>query len=228
MLEYALAMSDLPVEQHAHWDAVYQRKPEMFGSSASASAVHAAKRFRDGGVMRIVELGAGHGRDAIYFATEGFRVTALDYSTTGLMALRTTATQAGVDDLIETQEHDVRRPLPFPDRSVDAVYAHLLLCMALSTTEISRLVDEIGRVLIAGGVFVYTVRTTNDAHYGVGIDHGDNIYETQGYAVHFFDRALVDGLATGWILEEAAPDEEGSLPRRIWRVTQTTTGTKSD
>lgn len=56
-------------------------------------------------------------------------------------------------------------------------------------------------------------------HYGVGIDYGDNIFETQSYAVHFFDHALVDALAIGWNLETVEPDEEGSLPRRIWRVT---------
>jgi len=220
-------MSDLPAEQRAHWDAVYERKPGMFGHEASASAVHAAKRFREGGVRRVVELGAGHGRDTIYFAGAGFRVTALDYSTAGLGALKATAAQVRIDGLIETAEHDVRAPLPFPDNSVDAVYAHLLLCMALSTAEITRLVDEVGRVLIAGGVFVYTVRNTSDAHYGVGVDHGDNIYETQGYAVHFFDRALVDTFASGWDLEDVSPDEEGPLPRRIWRVTQTTADPRS-
>ncbi|MEO5922020.1 MAG: class I SAM-dependent methyltransferase [Pseudolysinimonas sp.] len=215
-------MDDVPVEQHAHWDAVYERKPEMFGKSPSASAVHAAKRFRQAGATRVLELGAGHGRDTLFFASEGFRVTALDYSVTGLHALEATAAQAGLDDLIETREHDVRAPLPLPDGSVDAVYAHLLLCMALSTEEIARLVEEVGRVLVPGGAFVYTVRNTSDAHYGVGIDHGDSIFETQGYAVHFFDPALVDALAVGWNLEDVEPDEEGPLPRRIWRVTQTT------
>jgi hypothetical protein len=41
---------------------------------------------------------------------------------------------------------------------VDAVFAHMLLCMALSTQEIHALVSEIRRVLRPGGTFVYTVR----------------------------------------------------------------------
>lgn len=215
-------MDEIPVEQHAHWDAAYERKPQMFGQSPSASAIAAAERFHTAGAVQVLELGAGHGRDALYFAAEGFRVTALDYSAKGLQTLEALARQAGVDDRVATQEHDVREPLPLPDHSVDAVYAHLLLCMALSTAQIARLVDDIRRVLIPGGVFVYTARNTTDAHYGVGIDHGDNIFETQGYAVHFFDRALVDALADGWDLEDVSSDEEGPLPRRIWRATQTT------
>ena len=97
----------------------------------------------------------------------------------------------------------------------------MLLCMALSTGQIERLVAEVERVLRPGGVFVYTVRHTGDAHYGTGTAHGDDIYEQDGFAVHFFDRALVDALADGWHLDEVQPFEEGALPRRLWRVTQT-------
>ncbi|MBQ1160490.1 hypothetical protein KBZ21_20675 [Streptomyces sp. A73] len=40
-------------------------------------------------------------------------------------------------------------------------------------------------------------------------------------AVHFFDRDLVDALANGWALNEIHAFEEGDLPRRLWRITQT-------
>ena len=52
--------------------------------------------------------------------------------------------------------------------------------------------DEGGRVLRPGGAFVYTVRHTDDAHYGTGTAHGDHIHEHGGFAVHFFDRTLVE------------------------------------
>ncbi len=120
-----------------------------------------------------------------------------------------------------TAVHDVRDPLPLSDASVDAVFAHMLLCMALSTKEIRALVSEVCRVLRPGGAFVYTVRHTGDSHYGTGTAHGDDICEHGGFAVHFFDRALVDTLADGWTLNEVHAFEEGELPRRLWRVTQT-------
>ncbi|MFE2432017.1 hypothetical protein ACFXJ5_35505 [Streptomyces sp. NPDC059373] len=69
-------------------------------------------------------------------------------------------------------------------------------------------------------VFVYTVRHTGDAHYGARIAR-DDIFEHGGFAVHFFPRDLVDALADDWDLAEVHPFEEGELPRRLWRVTQT-------
>jgi hypothetical protein len=76
-------------------------------------------------------------------------------------------------------------------------------------------------VLRPGGVFVYIVRHTGDAHYGAGTSHGDDIWEHGGFAVHFFARDLIDDLATGWTLNEVHAFEEGDLPGRLWRITQT-------
>jgi SAM-dependent methyltransferase len=97
----------------------------------------------------------------------------------------------------------------------------MLLCMALSTEQITGAVDEVRRVLRPGGVFIYTVRHTGDAHYGAGISHGDDIYEHGGFAVHFFGERLVQNLAESWNPPHIHPFEEGELPRRLWRITQT-------
>jgi SAM-dependent methyltransferase len=97
-------------------------------------------------------------------------------------------------------------------------FGHMLLCVALSTKEVHALVGGVRRVLRPGGVFVCAVRRTGDAHFGAGIAHGDDIFEHGGFAVHFFDRRLVDALAVGW---DPRPFEEGELPRRLWRVTRT-------
>jgi SAM-dependent methyltransferase len=210
--------------QRGHWDASYAAHPAMYGGRASAPAVYAAKVFRDAGAHDVLELGAGHGRDTLFFAHEGFAVHALDFSATGLQQLGEAARALGIGECLTTTVHDVRRPLPLPDASTDAVFAHMLLCMALSTEQIRALVDEVRRVLRPGGVFVYTVRHTGDAHYGTGIAHGDDVYEHGGFAVHFFSRDLVDALAEGWNLIEVHAFEEGDLPRRLWRITQTLTG----
>ncbi|NYH80692.1 SAM-dependent methyltransferase [Actinopolyspora biskrensis] len=208
-------------DQQHHWQSVHTANPEMYGWQPSAPAQHAAAVFRAAGAGSVLELGAGHGRDAMHFAREGFVVHAADFSTTGLDQLRTQATCEGRAEQVHTTAHDAREPLPFPEACLDGVFAHMLLCMALSTDEIHALTTEIARVLRPGGALVYTVRHTGDAHYGTGTAHGDDIYEHGGFAVHFFSRALVDDLADGWHLHEVQPFTEGELPRRLWRITQT-------
>ncbi|MBT2487287.1 class I SAM-dependent methyltransferase [Streptomyces sp. ISL-96] len=210
--------------QREHWQRTYADHPLMYGDAPSAAAVHAAAVFCVAGAKDVLELGAGHGRDALYFAGCGFTVRATDFSPAGLGQLAERAEELGLGSSVSVTVHDVRRPLPLPDRSVDAVFAHMLMCMALSTAEVHELVGEVRRVLRPGGTFVYTVRHTGDPHYGAGTVHGDDIFEQGGFAVHFFDRALVDALAEGWELREVHAFEEGDLPRRLWRITQTLPG----
>ncbi|MFH8514785.1 class I SAM-dependent methyltransferase [Streptomyces gelaticus] len=212
---------ELAEAQRRHWQSTYTAHPGMYGDAPSAPAAHAARVFRAAGAVDVLEMGAGHGRDALHFAREGFTVRATDFSPVGLDQLRRAAQDQGVAERVTTTVHDVREPLPLPDASVEAIFAHMLLCMALSTEEIHALVGEVGRVLKPGGTFVYTVRHTGDAHYGSGTAHGDDIYEHGGFAVHFFPRHLVDSLADGWTLDEVHAFEEGDLPRRLWRITQT-------
>ncbi|MEU9372630.1 class I SAM-dependent methyltransferase [Streptomyces sp. NPDC048255] len=212
---------DLADAQRRHWQNTYFAHPGMYGEQPSTPAVHAAAVLGAAGANDVLELGSGHGRDALYFAREGFTVQATDFSSTGLQQLQDAARIQGVADRVSTTMHDVREPLPLPDASVDAVFAHMLLCMALSSPEIHALVHEVRRVLRPGGVFLYTVRHTGDSHYGTGTPHGDDIYEHGGFAVHFFSRDLVEALSDGWTLNEVHGFDEGELPRRLWRVTQT-------
>jgi SAM-dependent methyltransferase len=205
--------------QQPHWAATYTKAPRLFGEEPSAPAQIAADQFDAAGVREMLELGAGYGRDTLFFARRGFQVTALDYAEEGLARLRADAEAASVPDRVQIQRHDVRTPLPFPDQHFDACYSHMLLCMALTTDELVWLVGEVRRVLRPGGLHIYTVRTTQDPHYGKGISHGDGMYETGGFIVHFFDRALVEQLAAGDDLLDITEFEEGTLPRRLFRVT---------
>lgn len=143
--------ADPALKQHEHWEGVYQRKPRLFGDGPSATVAYAVSRFSDGGARRVLELGAGHGRDTVHLARAGFEVVALDFSATGLAVIQSAAADAGVGSQIKTLQHDVRERLPVADESFDAAYAHLLLCMDLSTPEILALSQEIRRVLVLGG-----------------------------------------------------------------------------
>jgi SAM-dependent methyltransferase len=212
---------DLSAVQHQHWQDTYRAHPDMYGPAPSAPAVYATQAFKAAGAQLVLELAAGQGRDALYFAERGFGVLATDFSEVAVDQIRRAAQAKGLAERVSAIVHDLCEPLPLHDGAVDAVFAHMALCMALSTTQIHTIVNDVRRVLRPGGSFVYTVRHTGDAHCGAGNSYGDDIFEHEGFAVHFFSRELVDDLADGWILNEMYAFEEGDLPRRLWRVTIT-------
>jgi SAM-dependent methyltransferase len=206
-------------EQRQHWSATFAAHPDMYGDEPSDAAVAAAGELAAADVETVLELGAGQGRDTLYLAHRGFHVHALDYAFEGIEVIEAKADTEGLGDRVTVGLHDVRQLLPFADATFDASYSHMLLCMALTTPELERLVGDVRRVLRPGGHVVYTVRTTDDAHYGTGIERGDDMYEHGGFVVHFFDHTLIERLADGFVLVDVSDFTEGELPRRLARVT---------
>ena len=71
----------------------------------------------------------------------------------------------------------------------------MLYCMALSNSEIENLNNEICRILKPGGINIYTVRHTDDGDYKKGIHRGENLYENDGFIVHFFSNEKIKKLS---------------------------------
>ena len=195
-------------------------RTDRFGREPSAPARAAAERFLAAGAADLLELGAGQGRDSLHFARQGLRVTALDFAASGVAAIRERARAAGLEQMLAAVEHDCGDALPFVNASFDACYSHMLYCMALPTPRLEALSAEVLRVLRPGGLQIYTVRSTADPDFGAGVSHGDDLYESKGFVVHFFSRELVERLARGYDLLDVTEFEEGELPRRLFRVTQ--------
>ncbi|MEU2510131.1 methyltransferase domain-containing protein [Streptomyces sp. NPDC007863] len=112
----------LAESQRQHWQDTYTAHPGIYGEEPSAPAVRAAEVFRAAGARQVLELGAGHGRDALYFAAKGFTVQAADFSATGLEQLHRAALAEGLGSRVATVVHDVRKPLTLADASVGFVH----------------------------------------------------------------------------------------------------------
>ena len=205
-------------QQSQHWEKNFSNKPEMFGLKASLSAKKALKLFQEKKIDKIIEIGAGLGRDTIFFAKNLIRTTALDYSSSGIKAINQKTNKENLSNYISTKLFDVRERLPFEDNSIEACYSHMLYCMALTTNDLEKLNNEIQRILKPGGINVYTVRHTNDGDFKKGVHVGEDLYENDGFIVHYFSEEKVNSLLKGFKNISIEKFEEGTFPRKLFFV----------
>ena len=205
-------------QQSQHWEASFSNKPVMFGFSPSIAAVKALKKFKEENITNIIELGAGLGRDTIYFAQNSIYVEALDYSPSAIKKINQKTKELNLSKFIKTRLYDVRKKLPFDNEEFQGCFSHMLYCMALSNSDLENLNDEIYRVLMVGGINIYTVRHINDQDYKNGIHRGEELYENDGFIVHFFSKEKIKKISKGFKVLNIENFEEGKFPRKLFFV----------
>ena len=205
-------------QQSQHWETNFSNKPEMFGLEPSLPAKKALKIFQEKNINKIIELGSGLGRDTIYFAKNSIHVTALDYSPSGIRTINEKSEKNNLSQNISTKIFDVRKKLPFKNNSIDACFSHMLYCMAFTSNELENLNNEILRILKPNGINIYTVRHFEDGDYKKGIHRGEDLYENDGFIVHFFSKEKVNFLLNGFQNLKIENFEEGKFPRKLFFV----------
>lgn len=104
----------------AFWERFYEDRDRWSGNP-NAALVDEASDLPPG---RALDLGSGQGADAIWLASRGWDVTAVDISTNALDRAAEHARAAGVDGAIRWQRHDLA--VSFPDGPFDLVSACFL------------------------------------------------------------------------------------------------------
>ena len=189
----------------------------MFGLEASEPAKKSLKIFQENNINSIIELGAGLGRDSIYFSINNLSVTSLDYSQSGINIINKKINKDKLKN-IKTKVFDIRQKLPFEDNSIDGCFSHMLYCMALSNQNLLNLNKEIWRILKPDGLNIYTVRNEHDGDYKNGIHRGEDMYENDGFIVDFFNKTKINQLTDGFKNIKIESFEEVTFPRKLYFV----------
>ena len=205
--------------QSQHWENNFSSKPEMFGKDPSIAATIAAKTFKENKFKKILELGPGQGRDTLFFAKSGFNIEALDYSSSGVQDIINKSKECKLDSFLNAKIFDVRKKLPYENETFDGCFSHMLYCMAFSIDEIEKLNNEVNRVLKKGGINIFTVRNTSDGDYNNGTHRGEDLYENDGFIVHFFSEDKIKRLLSGFELIDINSFNEGKFPRKLYKIT---------
>ncbi len=131
------------------WTQVLREHPDkLAGRRASAHLLTEAADLHPG---RALDAGCGHGAEAVWLASRGWRVTAVDYSVTALDLARSRATAVGGDvaERMEWIEGDLTTWAP-ASRSYDLVlslYVHV-------QGSVGEMVGRLGAGVAAGGTLL--------------------------------------------------------------------------
>ena len=179
---------------HSHW-----LKP-------SEESVYLAHKWRESNFHDILDLGTGLGRHAIYFAKQGFRVSALDISEYGVAHLQSWAENEGL--AVDARVGDML-VLPYPDNAFDCVFAYHVISHT-DTAGVRAIFTEIERVLRPQGEVFLTFcskETTDFMEPGLPRPDANTVIrqsEPENGVPHFFvDLQDLRGLFRSFDIEKA-------------------------
>ncbi|MBO9609423.1 MAG: class I SAM-dependent methyltransferase [Paenibacillaceae bacterium] len=130
------------------------------------------------GATSLLEIGAGTGRDSLFFRQRGLQVACVDLSDEMVRLCRAKGLEAHRMDFGQ---------MTFADESFDAVHAMNCL-LHVPSAKLDGVLQEVSRVLRPGGLFFYGV-------YGGKRSEGiwvQDSYEPKRYFTMFADDELVD------------------------------------
>ena len=137
------------------WDAQYQAKEWLYGKEPSKFLVENIDLLKKG---KTLDLAAGEGRNAVYLASKGFNVHAIDFSGVALERAERLAKDSGVS--VEFQNKDIDMwllPLMTYDAAIICDYKPSL-----------RFLKDINRGLVQGGMIVVDAFTVEHIRSGKG------------------------------------------------------------
>lgn len=162
--------------RQAYDNGAIQRKRSPLPAWKHKERSNFLSRLQDRKCVKLLEVGAGTGRDSRYFADAGCEVTCVDLSPAMVALCRQKGLNASVMDVAH---------LSFENASFEAVYSFNSL-LHLPKVELPAVLLEIRRVLVPGGVFYFGT-------YG-GYNHA-GVYEDDNYTPRrffsFFEDALL-------------------------------------
>lgn len=105
------------------WDEVYDKKNYHYGESPNRFLEDNFSKIKSGG--KVLCLGSGEGRNAVFLAKKGYLVTAVDYSKVGIRKTELLAEKNGVK--LKTVLDDLKNYIPEKEKydAVISIFLHL-------------------------------------------------------------------------------------------------------
>lgn len=169
------------------WNLKYQQKEFLYGREPMLALKNLLPELRPG---KVIDIGMGEGRNAVYLAQKGFTVDGIDASSVAIERAKKLAQEKGVAVEAKVQNLDF---FLMPLMKFDSVVMGYFRPQP-------RFFSEVRRGLVAGGTFLLEAYTTEHvrAHPNAGIEL-EECYKPNEILSHLKDfhilyyRELLDG-----------------------------------
>lgn len=174
--------------------------------------------LRERGARRVLDLGCGVGRHALFFAEQGFAVEAIDGAAAGLDFARREAASRGLRLGLRQADADA---LPFADESFDYVLSWNVIFHG-TLGDVGRRLAEIWRILKPGGLYQGTMLSKRDGQFGCGRKVApDTFIRGSGPKAHphyYCDLAGLAALYAGFELLSLSHEEQRRPGSWHWHI----------
>jgi len=166
-----------------YWNTLYS-KQNYFGEGPTKLAKLAEKLFKTNNVQKILEVGCGQGRDAIYFSQLGLDVSAFDISANAIKSINSVKDRMNLNKLY-LFEHNVLEPLNFPEQHFDFIYSNLAL-QFFDLENLSKILKNLSNVMKNNSSFLLSTKKEGDKYHKTGKKINNNAYEHKGIIRYFY------------------------------------------
>lgn len=196
------------------WDSAYREKG-ILQNQVKGLIKYSVKLFKKRKFKRVLDLGFGTGRHAVFLVKNSFEVHGIDISNHGkkITERRLKNLHMHADLKIGNMAN-----LPYKKDFFDAIVSTHVLNHDLKKN-IIRAFDEARRTLKISGIFVLIVPSLKDGHYGIGKEIEKNTFlgvpdVDKDVPHHFFTKKEVIALLHGFKIIKFSEDKGYSRRRK--------------
>lgn len=155
------------VPQNNQWEGVFKEKGEVF-TEAQEDMPRIVQLLKKEGVKDVLDLGCGAGRHSVFLADQGFNVSGIDGSPSGIEITKKRLEEKGLSGDFRVGDIYDEKGLPFPAESFDAIVSTQVIHHN-TIEEIRALIKEMKKVLRPNGTAFVTV-IKGDLRYAGPVD----------------------------------------------------------
>ena len=167
-----------------YWQNMYSQE-NRFGTGPTKLAESAIEILSEIQRIKILEIGCGQGRDALFFSEKNFRIDAFDISPNAISFINKIKHEEKLENL-NVFVHDATKPLK-PDTEYNFAYSNLAL-QFFDLNNLEKVFENVANVLKEESQFLLSTKKKGDKYYQFGKKISENAFENKGVIRYFFEK----------------------------------------